>query len=59
MYNKYYIVEWTINLGDICYSDRKGFEANEEAEMAKFIFNLAHKKGVASITKNTYEKVEY
>ena len=58
MYSKYYVVEWTINLDDKCYSDRKGFEANEGAEMAQFIFDLAHKKGIASIRKNTYEKIE-
>ena len=59
MYSKHYTVEWTIDLDDRCYSDRKRFEANEGAEMAQFIFDLAHKEGIASITKNTYEKIEY
>ena len=57
MYKKYYTVEWTIDLDDRCYSDSKRFEADEGAEMAQFIFDLAHKEGISKIWKNTFEEI--
>ena len=57
MYKKYYIVEWTIDLDDRCYSDSKRFEADEGTEMAQFIFDLAHKEGISKIWKNTFEEI--
>ena len=49
----YYTIEWTIDLD----SDRKRFEADEVAEMEKFIFDLAHKEGISKIWKNTFEEI--
>ena len=54
MYKKYYTVEWTIDIDDRCYSDRKRFEADE---MAQFIFDLAHKEVISKIWKNTFEEI--
>ena len=48
----YYTIEWTIDLDDRCYSDRKRFEADEGVEMEQFIFDLAHKEGISKIWKN-------
>jgi hypothetical protein len=59
MYKKYYTVEWTIEFDDRRYSDRKRFEADEGAEMAQFIFDLAHKEGIAKIWKNTFEEITF
>ena len=59
MCNKYYTVEWTIDLDDRCYSDRKRFEADEGKEMAQFIFDLAHKEGIYKIWKNTFEEIVF
>ena len=53
----YYTVEWTIDLDDKCYSDRKRFEADEEAEMEKFILDLANKEGISRIWKNTFGEI--
>ena len=53
----YYTVEWTIDLDDRCYSDRKRFEADEGTEMVQFIFDLAHKEGISKIWKNTFEEI--
>ena len=57
MYKKYYTVEWTIDIDDRCYSDRKRFEVDEGKEMAQFIFDLAHKEGIYKIWKNTFEEI--
>lgn len=60
MYKKYYTVEWSgENPWGVCYSDRKRFEADEGAEMAQFIFDLAHKEGIAKIWKNTFEEITF
>jgi len=59
MYNKYYTVEWLVDLDDRCYSDRKRFESNEGAEMAQFIFDLVHKEGISKIWKNTFEEIVF
>lgn len=56
MYKKHYTVEWTIKIDDRYYHDRKRFESNEGKEMTQFIFDLAHKKGVSKIWKNTFEE---
>lgn len=59
MYNKYYTVEWTIDLDDRCYNDFKRFEVGEEEEMEQFISNLAHKEGIYQIWKDTFEKITF
>lgn len=59
MYKKYYTVEWTIDIDDRCYSDRKRFEADEREEMKQFILNLAHKEGISKIWKNTFEETTF
>lgn len=59
MYKKYYTVEWTIDLEDKYYSDRKRFESNEGKEMAQFIFDLAHKEGISKIWKDTFEEITF
>ena len=59
MYKKYYTVEWTIELDDRRYSDRKRFEADEGAEMAQFVFDLAHKEVIFKIWKNTFEEITF
>lgn len=58
MYKKYYTVEWAVALDDeYCYTDRKRFEADEEAKMSLFIFDLTHKEGIRRIWKNTFEEI--
>ena len=57
MYRKYYTVEWTVDIDDRCYTDRKRFESGEHEEMAKFILNLTHKEGIKKIWKNTFEEI--
>ena len=59
MYKKYYTVEWTIDLDDRRYSDRKRFEADKGVQMAQFIFDLAHKEGIYKIWKNTFEEITF
>lgn len=59
MYKKYYTVEWTVDLDDRVYTDRKRFEPEEHEEMAKFILNLTHKEGIKKIWKNTFEEVTF
>ena len=59
MFKKYYTVEWTIDLDDRIYSDRKRFEADEGAQMAQFIFDIAHTEGISKIWKNTFEEITF
>lgn len=59
MYKKHYTVEWTIELFDRQYTDRKRFESNEGAEMAQFIFDLASKEGISKIWKTTIEEIDF
>lgn len=55
----YYTVEWTIDIDDRCYSDRKRFEADEREEMKQFILDLANKEGISKIWKNTFEEISF
>ena len=59
MYKKYYTIEWTIDLEDKYYHDRKRFESNEGKEMEQFIFYLAHKEGISKIWKDTFEEITF
>ena len=59
MFKKHYTVEWLIDLDDRCYSERKRFEADEDAQMAQFIFDLTHKEGISKIWKNTFEEITF
>lgn len=59
MYKKYYRVEWTIDLDDRTYSDSRRFESDEGTKMAEFIFDLAYKKGISKIWKNTFEEITF
>ena len=60
MYNKYYTIEWFgENPWGDCYSDRKRFEVEETEKMDKFISDLAHKKGISKIWKNTFEEISF
>jgi hypothetical protein len=58
MYDKYYTVEWSgENPWGGYYSDRRRFEADEEAQMAEFIFSLTRKEGISKIWKSTFEEI--
>ena len=59
MCNKYYTVEWIVDLDERYYNDFKRFEVDEEEKMDKFIFDLAHKEGISQIWKNTFEKIVF
>ena len=59
MYKKHYTIEWTIDLENRYYHDRKRFESDEGKEMAQFIFDLAHKEGISKIWKNTFEEITF
>ena len=59
MYNKYYIVEWIINLDNEYCFDRKRFKADEGEQMAQFIFSLAHEEGISKIWKSTFEEITF
>lgn len=59
MYKKCYSVGWTVDLDGRCYSGRKRFEADEEAKMVQFIFDLAHKDGISKIWTNIFEEIVF
>ena len=59
MYNKYYTVEWMIELDDQYRTDRKRFESNQDAEMEQFVFDLADKEGIIKIWKITNEEISF
>lgn len=56
MYTKFYVIEWTgVDPWGNHYSDRKHFDAEECEQMHQFVFELNHREGIRTITKNTTE----